>query len=126
MGMRILKAFFAVVLSASFLSGCGGGDALDSLTGGSSGSGGSGGPNSDQLYAAYDKIEEGMSYEQVKNIVGYENNAGKSENTYQISYHWQTDGGVGYFTQLIVTIDAAGTQYKLVSGNRGLSSKSYR
>lgn len=116
--MRILKALFAVVLSASFLVACGGGDVLDTLTGGSNGGG--------DLIAAYDKIECGMSYDQVKSIIGSDAKttsqvSGSSGFSY-ISYVWQTGSG---YSNDIVTL-GVGTSNNIVASKTVQSKEDNR
>jgi hypothetical protein len=62
--MRIFKCLSTVVLSASLLVACGGGGSGETTTNLSI--------TGEALYASYDKINRGMNYSQVRDIVGFE------------------------------------------------------
>lgn len=89
---------------------------------------GGGGGGSDtaagDLYAAFDKIDQGMSYEQVRDIVGYEYNDGKDD--YQgneVHYKWVSGKGTVEVTVLSVHISNGRCNAKIVVGNKGNNSK---
>ncbi len=119
--MRILKTVFTVVLTASFLVACGGGSSDTNIvnSGGSSG-----------LVASYSKINGGMSYQQVRDIVGFDYKQKSVIGAYSTSYVWQT-GNIGQsdFAMLAIEEKGKGVSYKSissVSGKDTLSdSKSY-
>ena len=115
--MRFLKSFFLMVLASAFLVACGGGGS-DLVTGGGSG-------GSSDLYAAYDKINGGMNYEQVKAVVGYAHNAGEdnfSSINGKITYKW----GSGSSAILAVTIhNATGATAKIIAGTTGNKSQTF-
>lgn len=114
--MRILKTFFGMILAASFMVACSGG-------GGSEDAASSSG-NTD-LYVAFDKINAGMNYDQVKAIVGYDHNAGKDDFGSEIHYKWDSNKGTLDYTLLSVTIEASGVTGKIVVGSKGNNSKFY-
>lgn len=118
--MRVLKAFFTVVLSASFLVACGG-DGDNGNSGGGSGT----------LCAAYGKINANMTYDQVKNIIGYDYNDGKNEYSSSFTmYKWQEGRGTYNPVVFFVAIDESGVIQKTVAGcsggGGGNDSKNYR
>ena len=80
--MRILKLFFITFLSATLIAGCSDGNIFDDFT------------DSDNvdLYIAYEKIDKGMNYEQVKTIVGSDYNDGKTEFSNEIQLRPNTWG----------------------------------
>ena len=85
--MRILKALFAVVLSASFLVACGGGDgATDTTSGGGSGS-------STNLRAVYDAINASSTLASVTSMVGYKHVRTNQAGGGIILYTWESDVG---------------------------------
>jgi hypothetical protein len=119
--MRILKTVFTVVLTASFLVACGG-SSSDTNTVNTGGSG--------VLVAAYSKINGGMSYQQVRDIIGFDYKQKSVIGAYSTSYIWQT-GNIGQsdFAMLTTEEKGKGVSYKSissVSGKDSLSdSKSY-
>lgn len=108
---RRVIAFLAVSATALGLSACGGGG------------GGSDSADGD-LYAAFDKIGQGMSYEQVRDIIGFDYNAGKDDiQGRHISYKWESGRGSAQYVLLSVTIENGRTTGKIVGGYKGNNSK---
>ncbi|MBL8388163.1 MAG: hypothetical protein JNK17_08120 [Hydrogenophaga sp.] len=108
---RRVIAFLAVSATALGLSACGGGG------------GGSDSADGD-LYAAFDKIDQGMSYEQVRDIIGFDYNAGKDDfRGTRIDYKWESGKGSSQYTVLSVTLDNGRTSGKIVVGYKGNNSK---
>lgn len=86
------KLCFALSLaSAVLLSGCGGG--------------GGGGTEPD-LSAAYDAITQGMTYAQVRDVVGYEYNAGRNGSASEVTYSWTDKAGTAATQFLSVAFNA--------------------
>ena len=100
--MRILKLFFITFLSATLIAGCSDGNIFDDFT------------DSDNvdLYIAYEKIDKGMNYEQVKTIVGSDYNDGKTEFSNEIQYQWAVNKGKDNYSTLTVKIGETGVNYK--------------
>lgn len=109
--MRILKTLFTVVLTAVFLVSCGGGSSDTS----SANSGRSG-----ELVAAYAKINGGMSYQQVRDIVGFDYKQKSVIGAYSTSYVWQA-GNIGQsdFATLSIEEKGKGVSYKSISSING-------
>lgn len=57
------------------------------------GGGGGDGDTGTSLSAAYEKVGQGMTYSQVRDIVGYEYNAGRQEVSDEITYQWKAGEG---------------------------------
>lgn len=55
--------------------------------------GGGGGGTEPDLSAAYDSVTQGMSYAQVRDLVGFEFNAGKNEAPSEVTYSWTDKPG---------------------------------
>lgn len=105
-------ARIASISAISFgLAACGGGS--DSPTDSANG----------DLYLAFEKIDQGMSYEQVRDIVGFEYNNGKDDFTSEVHYKWGTGKGTASYAILSVTITKSGVKAKLVGGYKGNNSK---
>ena len=105
-------AFLAISAASLGLSACGGG-----------GGGSSDSANGD-LYAAFDKIERGMTYEQVRDIVGGEYNAGKDDiQGVRVDYKWESGRGTADYTLLSVSTENGHTAGKIIVGSRGNNSK---
>lgn len=58
------------------------------------------------LASAYAQVGQGMTYAQVRGIVGYEYNAGKQEFPTEVSYSWQS--GKGTATPALLTVKFEG------------------
>jgi ABC-type glycerol-3-phosphate transport system substrate-binding protein len=121
--MRILKTFFAMILAASFLVACGGGASTEGTTAAGSGSTTVIDP---PLYIAYTKISAGMSYEQIKNIVGYDNNGGTKNTLDLTTYIWVSgDKATNDFIQIaptfrngvLINVSLIGSKYSATSKN---------
>jgi hypothetical protein len=89
---------------------------------------------STELYAAYDVIEIGFSYQLVRSIIGSDPStqeavkidASASSNTdsTQIIYRWETDKGTRLYTTLLVQIDSKlGVIRKVITGPSGNKSQ---
>ena len=110
-----------MVLTASLLIACGGGGSDASATT----SGGSG-----DLIAAYSKINGSMSYQQVRDVVGFDYKQKSVIGAFSTSYIWQT-GNIGQsnFAMLTVEEKGKGVSYKSISAVNGkdtlAESKSY-
>ena len=100
MDMRILKALFAVVLSASFLVACGGGD------GGTDTSTSGGGNGSSNLKAAYDAINASSTPGSVATLVGR-----KHARITNGVYIWESDIGTADPKILGITLYSSGTVF---------------
>lgn len=97
------------------LAACGGGS--------SDGDNATGSANGD-LYAAFDLINQGMTYEQVRDIIGSEYNAGKDD--YQgkeVHYKWETGRGGANYVLLSVNFTNGKTTAKIIGGYKGSNSK---
>lgn len=119
--MRILKTFFAMILAASFFVACGGGASTESTVADGSGSTTAIDP---PLYIAYTKISAGMNYEQIKNIVGYDNNGGTKNALDLTTYIWVSgDKATNDFVQIaptfrngvLINISLIGSKYPATS-----------
>lgn len=111
---RTAIRLLAVSALALGLAACGGGGGSDNSAGSANG----------DLYAAFDLIGQGMSYDQVRDIVGFEYNAGKDDfgNT-DLHYKWTTGKGTANVALLSVGFKNGGAVSKIVAGNRGNNSK---
>jgi hypothetical protein len=97
------------------LSACGGG--------GDSSSSSDGSANGD-LYAAFELINQGMSYEQVRDVVGFDYNDGKDDfGGSDLHYKWVTGKGTADVALLQVGFKNGGAVSKIVGGSRGHNSK---
>lgn len=96
--------------------------------------GGNANYTSTDLYAAYDVIEIGVSYQLVRSIIGSDpstqetvkTDASASSNTdsTQIIYRWETDKGTRLYTTLLVQIDSnMGVIRKVITGPSGNKSQ---
>lgn len=109
---RATIKMFAVSALALGLSACGGGS--DGDTGSSNG----------DLYAAFDKTAQGMTYEQVRDIVGFEYNHGKDDfQGDEIHYKWITGKGTTSVVILQVNFTKGKASAKIVGGYKGNFSK---
>jgi hypothetical protein len=98
-----------MVVAMLGLAACGGGG------GGSDGGGGSA-----DLYDAYNKVSQGQTYEQVRDIVGYDNNNGKIETSDLVRYDWIANKNTLEVTILYVEIrKSGGVSGKAVGGPKG-------
>lgn len=106
-------ARIASISAISFgLAACGGGS--DSPTDSANG----------DLYVAFDKVDQGMSYEQVRDIIGSDYNAGKEDyQGTQIHYKWETGRGSANYVLLSVNFTNAKVSAKIVGGYKGSNSK---
>jgi hypothetical protein len=78
------------------------------------------------LLPAYEKVDKGMSYEQVTAIVGFASNAGKSEYTGgRIDYKWETGKNTAAYELMDVQFETTGVKGKILAGASGTFSKSY-
>lgn len=113
--MRILKTLFTIVLTSIFLVACGGG--TDTSTANSGGVG--------NLVAAYSKINGGMSYQQVRDIVGFDYKQKSVIGTYSTSYVWQA-GNIGQsdFATLTIEEKGKGVSFKSISSVIGKDTSS--
>ena len=68
--------------------------------------GGSGGDTSPDLSAAYDQVTQGMSYAQVRNIVGFEYNNGKTGPSSEVTFSWTDKTGTAATQFLSVAFNA--------------------
>jgi hypothetical protein len=97
--MRFIKNFLLMVLASAFLVACGGGGGDPITGGGSTGA-------STNLNAVYDKLTRGMTYDQVKGLVGYAHNAGEQASSSGTNYKWSS--GEGTATYCIMSVDIGG------------------
>lgn len=77
----------------AFLTGCGGGGGSD---------------NTRDLSVAYDGVTQGMSYAQVRDLTGYEYNAGKIEAPSETTFSWSNNENSQAVQLLTVSFDGAG------------------
>lgn len=102
----------------SFLIACGGSGSDANTTN----------PNGD-LTVAYSKIEGRMSYQQVRDIVGFDYKIKSVIGSYSILYIWQTGNFTPDFSQLSIGVDDKGVKSKSISVTNGkdyfTDSKSY-
>ena len=111
---RVAVRLLAVSTLALGLSACGGGSSDD---------GGTASANGD-LYVAFDLVGAGMSYEQVRDIIGSDYNAGKDD--YQgkeVHYKWETGRGGANYVLLSVNFTNGKTTAKIIGGYKGSNSK---
>jgi hypothetical protein len=119
--MRFLKNFLLMVLASAFLVACGGG-------GGDSGTSGGGSNVDSNLAAAYGKISGGMTFAQVKAIVGTEPSSAADAGGSTL-YSWQgtpsTAAGAGTLLGVVVN-PASGVKQKFFSSpTNPYSSQNY-
>lgn len=112
-GYWVHKHWFTAVFAAAITTACGG----------------SGDPpaTSTDLYGAYDVIGGGMSFTQVRVLVGMDpvNNTGDGPGT--TLHTWETDRGTYKFTTLFVTfVDGVGVTRKVITGPGGNQSQSFQ
>lgn len=108
--MAMNRRGLLTVVLAMGLVGCGGGG------GGDDGGGG----GSADLYDAYNKVSQGQTYEQVRDIVGYAHNNGQIETSDFIRYDWIANKNTLDVTILVVEIKkGAGVSSKAVGGPKG-------
>lgn len=109
-----------VIGAVSVLAACGGGggDSADTIA-------------VDKLYASYEKVTQGMSFEQVIAAVGYGVNEGIDYSASSTAYTWSAGSG-STKTLLSVTVikngaiaGKSGVVGKIVAGPKGTISKSY-
>lgn len=79
------------VAAAAALAGCGGGG---------------GGDSTPDLSAAYDAVTQGMSYAQVRDIVGFDYNAGRNDSVSEVTYSWTDKAGTAATQFLSVSFNA--------------------
>jgi hypothetical protein len=113
--MRFIKNFLLMVLASAFLVACGGGGS-DPVAGG----GGSGSVN---LNAVYDKLTRGMTYDQVKGLVGYAHNGGEQASSSGTNYKWNSGQGTVAYCILSVEIGGGGATSAIYVGACDGSSK---
>lgn len=112
--MGTLWKWMAAALLAVTLVACGGG------------SDGPGGGPGDDLYAAYEKVGPGMSYDQVRDIVGQNHNNGQDETPEWVRYGWIENKDNANVTLLYVQIKrGGGVRGKFIGGPKGNFSRSY-
>jgi hypothetical protein len=91
--------------------------------------GGSGGApaSSADLYGAYGVTEGGMSFAQVRAIVGSDPARITGDGPGTTLYAWETDRGTYKFTTLFVTFtDGKGVVRKVITGPNGNQSQSFQ
>lgn len=77
------------------------------------------------LNAVYDKLTRGMSYDQVKGLVGYAHNGGESNyGSGETNYKWNSGEETASFCTLQVSIDAVGAKSAIYVGGCDGSIKS--
>jgi hypothetical protein len=104
-----------VVMTLVACGGGGGGSAPDT-----------GGGTAVDLYAAYDEIGPGMSYDQVRDIVGHAHNNGQIDASDRIRYDWIAHKNTVNVTIMYVEITRGGGVIgKVVGGPKGNFSRSY-
>jgi hypothetical protein len=78
------------------------------------------------LLPAYEKVDKGMSYEQVTAIVGFASNAGKSEySNGRVDYKWEAGKNTSAYELMDVQFETTGVKGKILAGASGTFSKSY-
>jgi hypothetical protein len=108
MGM-VKSGLMAAVLAMGLVACGGGGGGGDAPGGGSS-----------DLYDAYNKVAAGQTYEQVRDIVGYDNNNGQIETRDLIRYDWIANKNTLEVTILYVEVrKSGGVTSKAVGGPKG-------
>lgn len=112
------RLFVAGAVSVLVACGGGGGDDADTVA-------------IDKLYASYEKVTQGMSYEQVIAAVGYGVNENIDYSANSTAYTWAAGSGSAK-TLLSVTVikDGAlagksGVVGKIISGSKGTRKQSY-
>jgi len=109
-----------VIGAVSVLAACGGGDgdSADTIA-------------IDKLYASYEKVTEGMSYEQVVATVGYGANKGIDYSASSTAYTWSA-GSNSRNNLLSVTVikngviaGKSGVVFKIIAGSKGTREQSY-
>ena len=107
--MGMVKAGLMAAMLSIGLVACGGGGGGDSPGGGSS-----------DLYDAYNKVGAGQTYEQVRDIVGYDNNNGKIETPDLVRYDWIANKNTLEVTIFYVEVrKSGGVSGKAVGGPKG-------
>lgn len=107
--MGMVKSGLMAAMLAMGLVACGGGGGGDAPGGGSA-----------DLYDAYNKVAAGQTYEQVRDIVGYDNNNGKIETRDLIRYDWIANKNTLEVTILYVEVrKGGGVSSKAVGGPKG-------
>lgn len=80
------------------------------------------------LDGAYEVIDGGMSYTQVRAIVGYDPTRSQAEGASDRLYIWEADRGTFRASSLLVTVGSGneGVVRKVLTGYQGNKSQSYR
>jgi hypothetical protein len=80
------------------------------------------------LDGAYEVIDGGMSYNQVRAIVGYDPSRSQAEGASDRLHIWEADRGTFRASSLLVTVgsDDEGVVSKVLTGYQGNKSQSYR
>jgi hypothetical protein len=110
--MRFLKSFFLMVLASAFLVACGGGGGSDT---------GTGSAGSANLLAVYDKTTAGMTYEQVKALVGYAHNNGDTISGTSTAYKWSSGSGTGLELLQVSFENGGGARLKVYVNGSGVT-----
>lgn len=97
MKRRLFAGASLVGVAALVLTACGGGGGSDAVT----------------LAAAYGQVSKGMTYAQVRDIVGYEYNGGKQEFPTEVTYSWQSGNGTATPALLSVKFENGGATGKI-------------
>jgi hypothetical protein len=109
-----------VIGAVSILVACGGGGGDDADT-----------VAIDKLYASYNNVTQGMSYDQVVAIVGYGANKGIDYSASSTAYTWSagSDSGKNLLSVTVIKNGAiagkSGVVGKIIAGSKGTFSKSY-
>lgn len=112
------RTFFAMALSTAALAACGGGgDGDDDVAGGG---------RAASLEEAYDRIQKGMTYEQVVQIVGSAHNGGESQVVDSVHYTWHVDH-MTTKAQILLVVFKGGAAYGKTYSNpaKGINRTQY-
>lgn len=102
--------FLAMAVSAALTAACGGGggDGDDEVAGG--------GGRAGSLEEAYDRVQRGMTYDQVVQLVGFAHNGGESKVADKVDYMWHVDH-MTTKTQTLIVVFRNGGAYGKFYGN---------
>lgn len=109
--MKLLKLTLPIIVLSACLSACGGGGDAATTT-----------DNGTNLCSAYDKIAAKMSYDQVKTIIGHDNDGGTKAYGTSLTYIWKDNTTAG---TLEVDIADKGVSGKALVGLCGGAKTKY-
>lgn len=112
--------FLAMAVSAALTAACGGGggDGDDEVAGG--------GGRAGSLEEAYDRVQRGMTYDQVVQLVGFAHNGGESKVADKVDYMWHVDH-MTTKAQILLVVFKGGAAYGKTYSNpaKGINRTQY-